>query len=505
MAEAMVTGSAYHERTGYNRYQMKGGALDWRHQPVLDKSYRGLPVVDCTGMARPPGDVSFSEVVASGAPPGKPEAASLEELAACLGLAYGCTAKSVQGEKAFYFRSVPSAGALYPCELYVATRAVSGLEDGLYHYTAPSMDRQELVRLRSGVFVRRSDPAAKEVEPALAFFVTVIFFRSAWKYRDRAYRYHLLDAGHLLESLVLALRSLGWASRVSLDFSDERANRFLGLDPEREGCLAMVWVPETAVVDLEALGDENLGSVQPEASRVSAGERPYELISAVHRTTSVLGRIGVESVDDPLYGTRIQRWQPFGIEAAWPETLSFVETVQRRRSRRNFVRNDIPEAVARALVSSLWVGFDASGTGPGRLEPAVWSGFFCRAVAGLKAGFYLLDETRRAVGLVREGDFLKNSAHVCLDQGWLSRAAFHFVFVIHLESAEDRVGPRVYRHIMLAAGRLGHRIYLAATALGLGACGIGAFYDGEARELLGLGCGETLLYLVGAGPLKRSW
>jgi nitroreductase len=58
---------------------------------------------------------------------------------------------------------------------------------------------------------------------------------------------------------------------------------------------------------------------------------------------------------------------------------------------------------------------------------------------------------------------------------------------------------------MLAAGRLGHRIYLAATALGLGACGIGAFYDGEARELLGLGCGETLLYLVGAGPLKRRW
>jgi nitroreductase len=55
---------------------------------------------------------------------------------------------------------------------------------------------------------------------------------------------------------------------------------------------------------------------------------------------------------------------------------------------------------------------------------------------------------------------------------------------------------------MLTAGRLGERLYLAATALGLGCCGIGAFYDFEAVELLDLKKESRLLYLVAVGPVK---
>ena len=46
-------------------------------------------------------------------------------------------------------------------------------------------------------------------------------------------------------------------------------------------------------------------------------------------------------------------------------------------------------------------------------------------------------------------------------------------------------------------------VYLAATAMDLGCCGIGAFYDREAREALGLNRGSRLLYLVAVGPVKR--
>jgi len=56
---------------------------------------------------------------------------------------------------------------------------------------------------------------------------------------------------------------------------------------------------------------------------------------------------------------------------------------------------------------------------------------------------------------------------------------------------------------MMTAGRIGQTIYLGATALGLGCCGIGALYDGEARELLGLNRESVLLYLVAAGLVKR--
>jgi nitroreductase len=54
----------------------------------------------------------------------------------------------------------------------------------------------------------------------------------------------------------------------------------------------------------------------------------------------------------------------------------------------------------------------------------------------------------------------------------------------------------------MTAGRLGERIYIAATAMGLGCCGIGAFYDSEAVELLDLPSPTRLLYLVAVGAVK---
>ena len=158
-------------------------------------------------------------------------------------LACSLTARSLHGGKEFYYRSVPSAGALYPCELYVASRVLSGLPDGLYHY---ALGRHGLVPLRSGNLFESPSPDAPSDQmapvPSLVFFVTAIFFRSAWKYRARAYRYHLMDSGHLLESLVLALKTFSLPHDLTFDFNDHEINAFLGCDTEREGCLAMVSV-----------------------------------------------------------------------------------------------------------------------------------------------------------------------------------------------------------------------------------------------------------------------
>ncbi|MBW1956745.1 MAG: nitroreductase, partial [Deltaproteobacteria bacterium] len=45
---------------------------------------------------------------------------------------------------------------------------------------------------------------------------------------------------------------------------------------------------------------------------------------------------------------------------------------------------------------------------------------------------------------------------------------------------------------------------LACTALELGCCGIGAFYDGEARNFLSLDPEAALLYLVAGGYTRHS-
>jgi SagB-type dehydrogenase family enzyme len=122
----------------------------------------------------------------------------------------------------------------------------------------------------------------------------------------------------------------------------------------------------------------------------------------------------------------------------------------------------------------------------------------------MEPGFYLLDTTKASLGLVTSGDFMESMAHICLDQQWLANAATHFLFITNLELMDRTWGARGYRYAMLAAGRMGQRLYLAATAMGMGCCGIGALYDGEAAEQLGLNEASRLLYLVAVGPIKSK-
>jgi len=93
-------------------------------------------------------------------------------------------------------------------------------------------------------------------------------------------------------------------------------------------------------------------------------------------------------------------------------------------------------------------------------------------------------------------------AKICLDQLWMRHAALQAFFFADFEALDQALGVRGFRWALQAAGRLGHRLYLAAECLGLGACGVGAFYDGEAVELLGLPDGVGLVYAVALGPVR---
>ena len=84
----------------------------------------------------------------------------------------------------------------------------------------------------------------------------------------------------------------------------------------------------------------------------------------------------------------------------------------------------------------------------------------------------------------------------------MGSASLHFVFMSNMTLLEEAWGPRGYRYAMLTAGLMGERLYIGASALGLGCCGIGAFYDGEASRLLGLNESSRVLYVVSLGILK---
>jgi SagB-type dehydrogenase family enzyme len=489
----------YHHQTMYDPRKMGGHALDWSNQPGVYKDYYGIIRVNLPEISALP-DKSFTEMLKHKDASPATGGVSIQDLSRMLFLGHGITARRQSSGDDFYYRSVPSAGALYPCELYLAARSVSGLEDGLYHH---AIHRRELGRLRTGVYMDPSGAGepCKSFSASVSFYITAIFYRSIWKYRDRAYRYHLLDTGHLVESLVLAIKSLDLPCHVTYDFDDSAVNAFLGVDSGREACLAVVRIPGRSSLPDERSDWPAEKLSHAAASRVSPREEKSAAIQEIHEAASHVVEVKDRKCDMLLEcWVRPQQWQPIHFEEHFPENMNFSQAVMTRRSRRNFVPRPLGRLEFQCLMQTIWMPDD------GEFQPFhfVASGMIVGSCEGLDAGQYCIDPQAHAIGQVRPGEFSGDMSQIALNQEWLSSAGLQFVFVAPLSVIENLWGPRAYRYAMISAGRLAHRIYLGATALGLGCCGIGAFYDREASALLGLNQLSSLLYMVAAGPIKHQ-
>jgi SagB-type dehydrogenase family enzyme len=122
------------------------------------------------------------------------------------------------------FRAAPSAGALYPMELYVVT------PDGVEHYLPK---RHVLERHLPGDFrktLHQDGGVQDAVEKAPATLVIAAeVSRSAKKYRDRAERYCFMEAGHIAQNLLLEATALHLAGLPIGGLDDERAAAALKL------------------------------------------------------------------------------------------------------------------------------------------------------------------------------------------------------------------------------------------------------------------------------------
>ena len=488
----------YHQHTQYDPLKMSGHALDWANQPGVYKNYPGVGRVDLPELDSLP-DISFADLLDPLHGEHGARRISLKDIAWILFLGYGITARRKSVAEDFYYRSVPSAGALYPCELYMAAQSVEGLADGLYHY---AIHRRELNRLRDGIHT--TPPAVSAFQPGISFsvtfYITAIFYRSIWKYRDRAYRYHLLDTGHLVESLLLAVRSLGLPGEGTYDFDDAGVNHLLGVDGEREACLAVVGIPG-GVVESKVMSQPVEELSYTDASRVSLREDVPEAIRRIHEASSHVDASSGRLCDVlSSCGVQPQSWHPLDMTQPFEAAMNFPQAMVSRRSRRNFVHRDMLRKEFISLIKMLLM------SDGGRFQPFhfVSCGMIVGACEDLDAGVYWVDPLSQRIGRVRSGRFSAELAGIALNQQWMASAGLQFFFVVPFSVTYTLWGPRAYRYAMISAGRLAHRIYIGATALGLGCCGIGAFYDKDAATLLGLNHLSDLLYLVAAGSIKHS-
>ena len=503
------SGKEYHTVTSYDRYRMTGHALDWPNQPNVYKTYEGIDPVPLPDVSQFP-ETSLWELTRTQAQTASHSTLTLERISQIIALSYSLTAKSRQAGYEFYYRSVASAGALFPTELYLGAYEVDGLNSGLYHY---GIRNRTITPLRLGAFSEVAGNALGEnqIENLSAcFFITGIFFRSAWKYRARAFRYVLLDTGHLLENLLLATKALRIPFSVYYDFDDNKMEKLLGLDDKREVCLACVTVGATSSTPPSSPGREKVWEgvdILPEnfqeASRVSGREVFYEEIAACYRAGNSLPESKQTDFDLlTKLGVIPQKWEDL-IPCEFEEETPYPQAVFYRRSKRNYIDQTLPHQKFLRLLNLISGAACQDFPPKHRYSATLAIGLLTGNIEKTAPGFYLLDAINRKMGCVSTGHLMHKMASVCLDQEWLRSCSVHFLLMTNLTEIDQAYGPRGYRYAMLTAGRIGQSIYLGATALGLGCCGIGALYDGEARELLGLNQESALLYLVAAGPVKQ--
>jgi SagB-type dehydrogenase family enzyme len=120
----------------------------------------------------------------------------------------------------------------------------------------------------------------------------------------------------------------------------------------------------------------------------------------------------------------------------------------------------------------------------------------CRAVEGVEAGVWRYEARRHALGLVREGDVSEGLAEAALGQAMVARAAVTLVWTAVVGRTTGKYGPRGYRYIYMEAGIASENVHLAATALGLGSCAVGAFCDDAVEAILGADGREEIALLL---------
>ncbi len=160
-------------------------------------------------------------------------ALSQQEISQILWAAQGITSKVTIPEREILLRTVPSAGALYPLEIFAVVKRVEGFEPGIYHYIpGPGIAEHSITLLRSGDMNQELADATLGQDCikscAAAIVISSVDSRVGIKYGERAHQYCLIETGHAGQNICLQANSLGLGAVTVGAFHDKRLKELIG-------------------------------------------------------------------------------------------------------------------------------------------------------------------------------------------------------------------------------------------------------------------------------------
>ncbi|MGQ0572425.1 MAG: SagB/ThcOx family dehydrogenase [Armatimonadota bacterium] len=508
----------YHNGTKHSYQSVRAGTrgLDWANQPLPYKIYSTLNPIPLPKDSVLAGQPALEVVKAPGAEPAGRRMPDLRTLAGILFLSAGITKRLTSPRGATDFRAAACTGALYHIELYLVCGDLPGaagddppdLPAGVYHFSVHDF---ALRKLRSsdyrGAVVRASGGEASIASAAAIVVCTTTFWRNAWKYGARAYRHAFWDSGTILANLLAAAAGCDMPARVVCGFVDAQVNRLLDLDTEREVAIALVALgrdgtsPSAPFPEMRPLG----APVMP----LSKKEIDYPAIRAMHAASSLQSEEEAKAWrgrppegDTPAPSGELVPIQAPGDAAVPNDAISKV--IVSRGSSRQFARKPITFTQLSTMLDRATRGVPADFLEPPDVSTLNTLYVIVHAVEGLRSGAYVFHRDRRALELLREGNFRDEAGYLGLGQALPADASVNVYFLANLSPILERFGNRGYRAAQLEAAIAGGKLYLAAYALRLGATGL-TFYDDDVTAFFSPhAAGKSVMFLTALGrPMRR--
>lgn len=290
----------YHERTKhhFNRFAPGPGGLDWANQPDPFRRYAGAALTRLPILAPDEEPVSppYDSLYARGAVRAAP--LNVRSLSRLLEYALALSAWKQAGATRWALRANPSSGNLHPTEGYVLIGGIAelGASPGLFHYAPAEHGLERRADCPQDLFARLTRGSG-----AGGFLVGLssVYWREAWKYGERAFRYCQHDAGHAIGAMRIAAATLGWSALVLEGVADDTIDALLGLDraadfdgAERESAevVMALWPGGAAAshagLDAQAVNELKRGCWYGKANRLTRDDPVrWEIIDAVSQAS----------------------------------------------------------------------------------------------------------------------------------------------------------------------------------------------------------------------------
>ncbi len=494
---------AYHQLTKHRpgRPAPAPGGLDWKNQPDPFRRFAGTRLFD---LPAPVEGTREGPVLAALDRPGGLTAQALTpaSLSTFLELSLGLTAWKQAGSNRWALRANPSSGNLHPSEGYLLLPPMEGLGDtpGLYHY-AP---RRHALEQRAAI-VGGASPQVSDGGFLLG--LSAIPWRESWKYGERARRYCLLDAGHALGAMAYAAATLGWSAGLIGEISDTELARLLGLEETGQWTQGEEEEAEFLVRIALRQNDNSgwaveIGRLGGRPNRLSAAHVDWPEMAAARLALSK-PRTRPPSSRPPLPPTEAAPW------TGGAGRLGAADIIRRRRSatgmngRIHLSRPAFLRMMRRCLADPQAVPWNAFP-----FAPRIALALFVHQVRGVPPGLYLLMRDGARLAALRHathdkfewhamadglplyrlapGDFRNQAGGLACGQEIARDGVFSVAMIADFAATLESEGAWAYRRLHWEAGLVGQILYLEAEAAGLGATGIGAFFDDETHAFLGL-------------------